>query len=521
MRPVVTAEEMRWCDEYTIKKLGIPSLVLMENAGSGVAAIVRKRFGPLQAKKIAVLCGKGNNGGDGFVVTRHLLTDGASVTVFLLAHPREIKGDARVNYEILKKFERAGVSLHVKQFALSSANTAHPDIVVDAMFGTGFSGKVREPYLGAIQWVNRQSVPVVSVDIPSGVNGTTGMVENISVKATETATLAFEKTGLLCNQGQEQVGRISVVDIGIPRTVAASLDERTLIVERNDVRTLLPRRPATAHKYSVGKVFVIAGSTGLTGAAAMASLSALRSGAGAVVLGTPESVYPILARKLNEVMVAPLPATSDGTVSAKAFDKALEKMGWADVVAVGPGLGQNSEVQAFVRRILQVFDGKLLIDADGLNAISVFGVNDLKKSRAQLVLTPHAGEFARLFKMNSNEVKENPVACVRKAARTIKRTVVLKGAPTATATSKGTVFLNSTGNPGMATAGAGDVLAGIVAGLWAQGMKTEDATYCGVYLHGLCGDLAKAKYGERSLLAMDLIDFLPEAFRAIEAESTR
>ena len=519
MRPAVSADEMRWCDEYTIKKLGVPSLLLMENAGSAVAKIVRKNYGPLDGKNVAVMCGKGNNGGDGFVIARRLLADGAHVEVFLLAEPKDLKGDAKVNYEILRKLEKVNDCLSIRRPSNAVLNKARPAIIVDAIFGTGFSGKVREPFTRTIEWVNRQKVPIVSVDIPSGVNGSTGVVENIATQATETVTFAFEKTGLLCNQGQECAGKVSVVDIGIPSNIVQSLKTRTLVLEADDVRKVLPRRPVTAHKYSVGKVFVIAGSRGLTGAAAMSSLAALRAGAGAVVLGTPETVYQILARKLNEVMVTPLAATPEGTLSEAAFGKIQEKLAWADVTILGPGLGQNSEVRNLVRRIVQTYPGKLLLDADGINAIATFGTSELKKSKAEIVLTPHSGEHARLLKMRSTELERNRVESARSGARSVGQTLVLKGAPTATALADGTVYLNSTGNPGMATAGSGDVLSGIIAGLWAQGMKGAEAAYSGVFLHGFSGDLAKKRYGERSLLAMDLIDFLPTAFQLIEGGS--
>ena len=328
-----------------------------------------------------------------------------------------------------------------------------------------------------------------------------------------TVAFGFEKIGLLCNQGIELRGRLSVADIGIPHSVAHRLKHPTFVVEAGDIRTALPRRPATSHKYSVGKIFVLAGSKGLTGAAAMCSIAALRSGAGAVILGTPEAVYPVLARKMNEVMVTPLPSTAEGSVAADAFDKIREKLEWADVAVIGPGLSQNPETQSLVRKIIQSSSGNILLDADGLNAVAL---KDLKSSKGEIILTPHTGEFARLFKMVSREVEHNRVEVARQGVRSIGQTLILKGAPTATSSSDGTVYLNSSGNPGMATAGAGDVLSGIVAGLWAQGMKAIEAAYSGVYVHGFSGDLAKRKFGERSLLAMDLIDFLPEALRTIE-----
>ncbi len=516
MRPAVSAEEMRWCDEFTIKQLGVPGLLLMENAGGAVAKFIRERYGPIKGKSVAVFCGKGSNGGDGFVAARHLLNDGAQVHVFLLGAASEIKGDAKTQFAILKRFEKLTPELKI---AKSPLKQFRPDVIVDAIFGTGFSGKVRKPFAATINWINQANVPVVSVDIPSGVNGTTGVVENIAVRATDTITFGFEKLGLRCNQGQECTGRLTVSDIGIPDKVAEKLKNPVFIVDSNDVRKSLPLRPATSHKYSVGKVFVLAGSTGLTGAAAMASMAALHSGAGAVLLGTPESVYPVLARKMNEVMVLPLPSTGEGTLSKKAMGKIGEKLSWADVVIIGPGLSQNSETQSLIQEVIAGYSGRVVLDADGLNAMALAGQKALKSSKASMILTPHTGEYSRVFKDKSSDIEKNRVDAARTGALAIKKTIVLKGSPTVTASSGGRAYLNSTGNPGMATAGSGDVLSGMIAGLWAQGMSEEEAAYCGVFLHGLSGDLAKEKFGQRSLLAMDLLDLFPDALRLVEAGS--
>ncbi|MBI3006289.1 MAG: NAD(P)H-hydrate dehydratase [Ignavibacteriales bacterium] len=518
MRPVLSADEMRLCDEYTIKKLGVPGLVLMENAGSAVADTVRNRLGLASAKTVVLVCGKGNNGGDGFAVARKIANEGANIVVLLPGSPNELKGDAKTNFDILRKLEKSDSTLRILRFSDDSVKNLRPDIVVDAIFGTGFSGKAKEPFSKAISWINDQRVHVISVDIPSGVNGTTGVAEGIAVRASETVTFAFEKTGLMCNDGIDLRGKLSVVDIGIPHSVAQGINNHSYVVESGDVQSLLPRRPVTSHKYSVGKVFVLAGSKGLTGAAAMCSMAAMRSGAGAVVLGTPESVYPVLARKLNEVMVMPLPSTAEGSLAGEAFDRIREKIEWANVIVVGPGLSQNPETQSLIRKVVHSSSGKILLDADGLNAV---GLKELKLSKADIILTPHTGEFGKLFKMTSLEAEHDRVEVSRKAAHSVGQSLVLKGAPTATASRDGFVYLNSTGNPGMATAGAGDVLSGIIAGLWAQGMKTVEAAYSGVYLHGLAGDLGKKKFGERSLMAMDLIDFLPDAFLAVEGGGFR
>jgi NAD(P)H-hydrate epimerase len=360
----------------------------------------------------------------------------------------------------------------------------------------------------------------VAIDIPSGVNGTTGVVENLAVHADMTVTFGFLKSGLLCNQGRELAGLVHVVDIGISRAVTQNKKLHTSLVEQADVRKVLPKRSIQAHKYSVGKVFVLAGSKGLTGAAALCCNSAMRAGAGAVVLGTPEPVYPILARKLTEVMVFPLPATSDGTLGLASLDAMRKNLDWADVLVIGPGLSQNIETQQLILRLLREYKGKVLVDADGLNAIGAHGISKLRFSCAQIILTPHIGEYSRLTGMLSNEIEQHRIKAAIDLAKKIGVTVVLKGVPTVTASKDGIAILNSTGNPGMATAGTGDVLSGIIAGLWAQGMSDTDAAWAGVYIHGLSGDIVKNKIGERSLLASDLVECLPLALQIVEVGGT-
>ena len=521
MERIVSAEEMKWCDETTIRAIGIPGLSLMENAGGAVARLVQDVLHDVRRKHVVVFCGKGNNGGDGFVVARHLSNAGVTVSVFLTSSPGALKGDALSNFSVLKKLAgRTIPPISIQRYSRSALEKLPSiDCVVDAVFGTGFSGNVKQPLLDLIKWMNGLDVPVVAVDVPSGLNATTGEVGNIAVKATRTVTFGLRKSGLLLNRGREFSGKVSVADIGIPNVVTDSKTlSKTFLVRSSDVRHSLPQRPLTAHKYSVGKVFVIAGSKGLTGAAAMCALSALRTGAGAVLLGIPETVYPTMAKKLTEVMVMPLPATDEGTLSDKSFDVLLPKLGWADVVAIGPGLSLHPEAKTTVIRVVKEHQGRLLIDADGLTTLASEGIGILKKSKAEIILTPHSGEFGRLVKKSSSEVDRDRVEMPRTLAKQLKATVVLKGAPTATATAGGEVYINSTGNPGMATIGSGDVFSGIVAALWSQGCATDAAAYGGVYLHGLAGDLAKKKLGERSLLAGDLIQYLPDALSIVEQE---
>jgi hydroxyethylthiazole kinase-like uncharacterized protein yjeF len=518
MRTIVSAKEMRWCDDVTIHKHGVPSLLLMENAGVGVAETAALEFGPPNGKRILIFCGKGNNGGDGFVAARYLLKAGANVTVVLFSSANTLQGDARSNYDTLARLKTVGAgSLSIRKFSPALLKTFHKqDLVIDAIFGTGFSGMVREPFLTAIRWINKQRMPVLSVDIPSGVDGTTGVVVNTAVKANCTVTFGLIKTGLLCNQGQDHVGTIKTIDIGLPKKVSGSKSLKTFLVDQEDVHRVLPHRLSTANKYSVGKVFVLAGARGYTGAAYLCAMAALRAGAGAVMLGIPDAVYTVVARRLAEAIVKPLPSTKDGTIARAALGEIEEKLLWADVVVLGPGLSTNTETQEVIATILRQHRGKMVVDADALRGIADIGLSQLRKLKGKFVLTPHAGEYSRIIGVPAKEIEVSRIEMARAGSSEGKATIVLKGGPTATGIADGTVYLNSTGNPGMATVGSGDVLAGIIAALWAQGVRQDAAAYAGVFLHGLAGDIARDILGERSIIAGDLIDRLPAAIKKVE-----
>jgi NAD(P)H-hydrate epimerase len=518
MQPVVSADEMRWCDRTTIETYGIAGMLLMENAGRSVAEVMQREYGRLQGKTVYIFCGKGNNGGDGFVIARSLHSIGAMTTVFLLPSARQLSGDAKSNYLIVRRLARSSDStLRIEEFSSRRlTNIPSPDFIIDAIFGTGFAGRVEGKYRDAVEWINRQRVPVVSVDIPSGVNGTNGAVETLAVYAHHTVTFGLIKTGLLVGQGQDYSGNVHLVDIGIPPAVSRSPRLRTFLVEREDVRRCLPGRASTVHKYAVGKVFILAGSRGYTGAAALCAEATLRSGAGAVILGTPEAVYPILARKLSEPIVTPLPSTDEGTMSLGALPGIREKIRWADVVVIGPGLSSNAETRALVRSLLLETPANYVVDADALRAVAEIGLRRLARTKSEWILTPHTGELGRIVKMSADQIEQERISWARKIARAGRCTLILKGGPTVTGVLEGKVLINSTGNPGMATVGSGDVLAGLIGGLWAQGMKGDDAAFSGVYLHGLAGDLAADRFGVRSIVAGDILDCLSASLRRVE-----
>ena len=520
MLTIVSAREMRWCDDATINEHGVPSLMLMENAGRGVAETAVLEYGPPEGKRILIFCGKGNNGGDGFVAARHLLNAGANLTVVILSSARTLQGDARSNYEILARLKQSVAgTLSIKPFSRSLLKTLHKqDLIIDAIFGTGFSGAVREPFLSAIRWINKHRIPVLSVDTPSGVDGTSGVVVNTAVKASCTVTFGLVKTGLLCNQGQDHVGTLRMIDIGIPKAVSRSKSLKTFQIEQEDVRRVLPRRSSIANKYSVGKLFILAGAKGYTGAAYLCAMAALRAGAGAVILGIPEAVYTIVARRLAEVIVKPLRSTKEGTIALSALGEIEEKLRWADVAVLGPGLSTNAETQEVIAAVLRKHPGKMLVDADALRCVADIGLAKLSELKGKFILTPHTGEYSRIIGVPAKEIEANKIEMARTGSLKGMATIVLKGGPTATGIPDGSVYLNSSGNPGMATVGSGDVLAGIIAALWAQGVPQNAAAYAGVFLHGLAGDIARDVFGERSIIAQDLIDQLPAAMKKVESD---
>jgi ADP-dependent NAD(P)H-hydrate dehydratase / NAD(P)H-hydrate epimerase len=518
MQLLATAEEMQDVDRAAIRGIGIPGLLLMENAGRAFVEELENRIGSLASKHVAIVCGKGNNGGDGFVIARHLLNKGSSVSVLLLCKRREVSGDAATNLGILLKMlksEGRRSSLREMKSARQFTGERRPDVIVDAIFGTGFSGSVRGLQERAIRWVNRQESFVASVDIPSGVNATTGIVENVAVKADLTVTMGLAKIGHYVGSGRECSGEVNVVDISIPRHLYTRGKGRVNRVLADDVAKALPRRPLIAHKHSVGKIFVLAGSRTLTGAPFMASQSAMRSGAGAVILGVPASIHGVLARKVTEVMVTPLEETQDGTVSLSAWETIRLRTDWADVVVIGPGLSQNPETEEVVLRLLSTVEKPVVLDADGLT-MAASDLSSLKKRKHMTILTPHVGELRRLTGVDSDYIELHRVDVALKAARLLRSIVVLKGAPTITGTPDGHTFVNSTGNPGMATAGSGDVLTGLIASLLGQGMSGASAAFSGVFIHGMAGDMSAKKYGQRGMMAMDILQNIQYVFKSLD-----
>lgn len=514
---VVTSDQMREIDTKAIEEIGIPGVVLMENAGKAVADAARKLLEETAGRRVCVFAGKGNNGGDGFVAARHLVNSQVRVKTFLLGKTAEIQGDARVNLDILTRMgvdveELGPEDLHRARVAVSVS-----DVVIDAIFGTGFKGEVGGYVAQVIDAINESGRPVVSVDVPSGLDASTGKVGGACVRARYTVTFGLPKAGLLLYPGAAYAGELVVADIGFPR--AFLLDDRLKLnlAIAEELKHWLPARIADSHKGTFGRVLVVAGSQGMAGAAALASLAALKSGAGVVTLGVPKSLQDIMHVKLTEVMTRALPETESGSVSLQAqalLDGALRSV---EALAIGPGLSMHSETAQLVRNVVMTASVPTVIDADGLNAIAQ-DPGTLKTSKAPIVLTPHPGEMAKLTGLAVQEVKRDRLTVALKAAAQWGKVVVLKGARTIVADPSGKAYINPTGNPGMATAGSGDVLTGVVAGLLAQGLGPLEAAVLGVYVHGLAGDIAVTRCGQMGLVAGDILDNVPEALVRLAGE---
>jgi len=517
MQMLATAQLMRGFDRAAMTTAGIPGLLLMENAGRSFVDILERITGTLAGKKTVVVCGKGNNGGDGFVIARHIANRGGEVHVILLGGRRSVRGDAKINLDIVLRMGRIRESgVHVAELPAGRGPKFPPgaDIVVDAIFGTGFSGDVAGRELAAITWINGCGAFVSSVDIPSGVDASTGMVGNAAVKANLTVAMGLAKIGHYVGEGCDRSGAVHVGDISLPPRLLRGGGDAVYRVLSEDVARMLPSRPRTAHKYSAGKVLVVAGSRAFIGAPLMTAGAALRSGAGAVVLAFPSSIQPAIARRVTEVIMAPIRESGAGAFGPDSVAGVLERAAWADAVALGPGISRDEETIAFVRELLLKLDKPVVVDADALFALSG-EASLLKKKTSPVILTPHTGEFAALAGGTAADAERFRVSAARDAARLFGAVLVLKGAPTVTAAPGGIAYVNSTGNPGMATIGSGDVLTGLIAGFAGQGIPAPLAACAGVFVHGLAGDLAAERFGRRSMLATDIAACIPSALSGI------
>lgn len=514
---IVTGTQMQVLDRRTITEAKVPGAVLMERAGAGVVAFLEARFHPLRDKRFTIVCGKGNNGGDGLVVARLLRRLRAKVTVLLLATGTDLSRDAAVMY---RRWLRAGGKSHTKLFR--SPEQAEPilsssEVIVDALLGTGLSSNITGSYRDAVQLINRSGRPVIAVDIPSGIHADNGALLGQAIQATATVTFGLPKQGLYLNAGIDHAGAIHVADIGIPSDYVDALGNRTLLITKEMVAESLPLRRASAHKGTFGHAGIIAGSVGKTGAAALAAQAALRVGAGLVTVAAPSSVNDVLESKLLEVMTLPLPETKARTLTRSGLDRLLTFMHSRTAIAVGPGLSTHPETVELVQCLMKHIDRPTVLDADALNALAG-RASLLTECKIPPIITPHPGEMARLeVGATSQSVNVDRIGTARRFSRERGVIVVLKGARTVIARPDGLLAVCPTGNPGMATAGTGDVLTGMMAGLLAQGIPAWEVACAATYLHGLAGDLAAEKLGEAGMIAGDLLAHIPYAIQATKS----
>jgi ADP-dependent NAD(P)H-hydrate dehydratase / NAD(P)H-hydrate epimerase len=503
---------MQSIDRRAIEGMKIPGLTLMENAGTRVVETILENY-ELPGKFVTVVCGKGNNGGDGFVVARLLHKEGIQVELFLIGEREAVKGDALTN---LEHAEKAG--LKVVEIADPSAFAISPDseLVVDAIFGTGFSGPIKAPYDEVIRKINAFGAPVVAIDAPSGLDGASGLVADPTVLADLTVTFGLPKLGQSVYPGKLFCGQLVVADIGFPDKAINEERISLNILMADEAARMLPFRAPVGNKGDFGKLFVLAGSVGYTGAAILTSEAGLRSGTGLVILGCAESLNDIFEIKSTEVITHPLPEVRNRRCLAlRGLGEVREMVKWAYALAVGPGIGTYHETRDLIFRLISKLDKPAVFDADALNILSK-DPTQLKNHPAPLVISPHPGEMARLTGKTIAEIQKDRINIALQFAQEYNLVCILKGAPSVIAAPSGQAWINPTGNEGMATAGSGDVLTGIIGGFLAQGMIDIDAAVLGCYVHGLAGDLACDEYGARGMIAGDILAMLPEALMELE-----
>ena len=529
---VTRVSEMRSLDRYAIEKLGIPEEILMENAGDASYFVMLKEFG-IKDKNFVVFCGIGNNGGDGFVVARKIHSNSGNVKVFIFGDVTELKGAAKKNFDILSRLQ-----IEIRQIeSIKSikSDVLHCDAIVDAIFGTGLSRDVGGLYRDVIQLVNETRMPqsntkangnnpfnkrgwgkfsdvsrkkVFSIDIPSGVNGDTGEIMGIAVKADYTVTFGLPKIGNMLFPGYEHCGKLYVTYISFPPSL---YDKDSIKVKINDY-VKLPPKDKDAHKGDFGEALFIAGASSYFGAPYFSALSFLKAGGGYSRLAAPISITPFIANKGSEIVFIPQKETESGSISLKNKDALLKLSNRMDMAIIGPGLSLDGGTQQLVRDLAREIESPLLIDGDGITAISK-NLEIIKERKAPTILTPHIGEMSRITKMSVSEINKNKVDILQNTSKELNSIIVLKGAHSLIGYFDEKVYINMSGNSGMATAGSGDVLTGTIAAMFGLGLSIEDAVRKGVFIHGFAGDLAAENLGEDGITAQDILDYLPLAVK--------
>ncbi len=507
MENVFFSDDVLSAEKKIISSLNISPLILMENAGSNSARYILENYPDCTGNEIIIITGKGNNAGDGFVIARHLVNHNVPVKVLNLYKESELKGEALVNYRTLTNLKNNLLNISYCKDVKDCSKEIREEnkIIIDSVFGAGFKGKMDNRIENIAEFINGLNEKVIiAIDIPSGLSSFSPNAN--SIKASVTLSMGVKKFNTLFYQGRENSGKIEVMNIGISESEFTKYNYKNIFqIEKDDIRKILPSRKINSYKYSNGKVFILSGSPGLTGASYLCSMSALRTGSGAVVTGVPKSSNEILEIKMTEVMTLPLAETENKTLSLNCYDEIISRLDWADTVLIGPGLSKNEQTHELVRKIVKENNLNFVIDAD---AISAFRGNLRFLKNKKIILTPHIGEFADLINKDINEVRDNFYELSKNFAKEHKITLVLKNSPTVVTTGDG-FYINSTGRENLATAGTGDVLSGIISSLYSQTKNILDSAIAGVFIHGMCGDRLYHRFGASSTLAGDLINEIP------------
>ena len=504
-------------DGEAINRFSIPGIMLMENAALQVVQYIKEIHRAKWRGRILIFCGKGNNGGDGFVIARHLLRIGYPCDVWAMDRPAAYRGDAGINYEILLK-QGVPINLVMDDDPVEIlANLGEEDLIVDALLGTGLSRDVSANFAAIIRGINKSPAPVLAVDLPSGVCADSGKIMGVAINARHTVTFALPKRGLLLYPGAACAGRVVVADIGIPKQLTDTYIVSEQLITGQSVQALLPARSDQSHKGTYGRLLLLAGSPGMSGAAVLAAEAALRGGAGLVFLGAAPELRPVLESKLKEVIVRELPGDGEGNLDAGGFSRIQEEYRNCQALAVGPGMDPGHSTLALLHQLLKELRLPLIIDAGGLGALARNTALLASEDKPPLVLTPHPGEMAGLLGIDVETLQRQRWELAGEKAKEWHCVLVLKGAHTVIALPTGELFINPTGNAALATAGSGDLLTGLIAALLVQGLSPGDAAITGVYLHGLAADLMVADSGLRGHTAGDVLSYIPAAFQQVES----
>lgn len=511
---ILSNAESRKVDNYTINNLGISGRSLMKAAGNFITLKAKMSLKNIPGSRIDIFCGVGNNGGDGLVAAVDLIEMGASVKVWIVGEKSKITGEPAWFLERCNS-EYVPVNYLNSADDLKMLNNLHEtELIIDALLGTGISGKVKGIMQEVIDKINTINHQVISVDIPSGINGTTGIVCGVAVKATKTVTMGFLKRGLLYNDGPKYSGQIILADINYPNESYSIIENKTWYYHKYDLQKVFPKIEPDTNKHRQGKVLVLAGSKGMSGAACLSSNAALRSGAGLVINAIPKSLNEIIETKLTEVMTLPVEESASQTFCPKSMGDIKYKLDWADVIVFGPGVSADESVIHFGRELIERTQKPIIIDADGLG---IFYNNlDAIKNKPNLILTPHIGEFSKMTGIEVDKVREDRISAALDFVKKYGCKLLLKGAHSISINNDLTAIVNSTGNPGLATAGSGDILSGIIAGFVAQGIESYQATTAAMAVHGYSADLASMDLGIRGLIATDLLNYIPKVLKEFD-----